>query len=132
MGYTHYWKTKRAFTEEEWKEFQDGTKKIIKASDVTIKGGNGEGKPKFTSEYVSLNGDRNVGDDYETFYITKEPTDFDFCKTARYPYDEVVCACLMLMEKILGNDVKVSSDGDRETEEEWLKGKELFNNAINK
>ena len=130
MGYTHYWKTKRAFTEEEWKKFTDGTKKIVKSSKVSIKGGLGTGQPSYTNEEIRLNGDSSKGEDYETFVVTKKEIDFEFCKTARQPYDEVVCACLLLMKKILGDDCEVSSDGDMETEEEWLKGKALFKKAI--
>lgn len=129
MGYTHYWKTKRAFTEKEWKEFTDGTKKIIKKSNVSICGGSGEGMPIIDDVKVSINGSRAEGDDYETFYVTKEPQDFEFCKTARCPYDKVAVACLLLMEKILGSDCEVSSDGDMYGED-WANGRELFKKAI--
>lgn len=128
MGYTHYWKTKREFTEEEWNKFTKGTKKIIKKSGVKICNGMGEDEPILTPDVVSLNGDASNGEDCESFIVTKEPQEFEFCKTRREPYDKVVCACLLLMEKILGKDVEVSSDGNRDTD--WKDGNQLFKDAI--
>ena len=37
---------------------------------------------------------------------------FDFCKTARKPYDIVVTACLAVLKYRLGDLITVSSDGD--------------------
>lgn len=130
MGYTHYWRMKRAFSEEEWKKFTDGVNKILAKTKVSICGGMGTGEPIISEEYVSLNGDESKGEDYESFVVTKEPQDFEFCKTARRPYDEVVCACLLLMEDILGNSVKVSSDGDRELD--WVDGINLHHRVFGK
>ena len=127
MGYTHYWKTKRAFTEKEWAEMTKGTKKIIKESNVPIGDGMGEGQPIITDNAISLNG--KGANSHETFYVSKEPTKFDFCKTALKPYDVVVCACLLLMMKILGNDAEVHSDGNMNGAD-WAKGRELFKKVI--
>ena len=41
---------------------------------------------------------------------------FTFCKTARKPYDIVVCCCLVIVKKHLGDLITISSDGD---EVEW-------------
>jgi hypothetical protein len=37
---------------------------------------------------------------------------FDFCKTARRPYDLIVCSVLLLVEHYAPEDVLVKSDGD--------------------
>ena len=49
---------------------------------------------------------------HETLYISIDEFDWSFCKTARKPYDLLVCACLIATHEILGYDV--SSDGDLE------------------
>ena len=36
---------------------------------------------------------------------------FDFCKTARKPYDIVVCCLLVILKHRLGNMIEISSDG---------------------
>ena len=93
MGYTHYWKSE-GFTNEEWDQLTRGVKEILAKTDVPLAGDNGGGTPEITDSHVWLNG---VGDDgHETFYLTDEPTKFEFCKTAHKPYDEVVVAILKL------------------------------------
>lgn len=46
-----------------------------------------------------------------------------FCKTAHYPYDAVVCACLLAAKLVYGNDAEVSSDGEWY---KWENGRALF------
>lgn len=123
MGYTHYWKFKM-----NPKDCNDGSKKFAKAvkllkkclakvpaeievetDDTTntvkvpfvLKGGNGEGEPKFTDEIVCFNGDAQKGYDHETCYLALNNDDyeFDFCKTARKPYDVAVCLTLLCFKK---------------------------------
>jgi hypothetical protein len=48
---------------------------------------------------------------------------FDFCKTARKPYDAVVTACLILLKQTYGDAVEVSSDGSWS---EWQDGRDLY------
>jgi len=38
---------------------------------------------------------------------------FNFCKTARKPYDLFVCSCLIIAKNHLKNDIKVTSDGEQ-------------------
>lgn len=71
---------------------------------------------------------------HETFRLGAKPVDvdtpwnkgnekiFDFCKTARKPYDTVVVACLAALADILGDDIEVSSDG---SPEDWKDGVKL-------
>lgn len=138
MGYTHYWKFKM-----NPKDCNDGSKKFAKAvkllkkclakvpaeievetDDTTntvkvpfvLKGGNGEGEPKFTDEIVCFNGDAQKGYDHETCYLALNNDDyeFDFCKTARKPYDVAVCLTLLCFKKTFGKDFSYSSDGDND------------------
>lgn len=52
---------------------------------------------------------------------------FQFCKTARKPYDLVVTACLALLKHRLKDYIDVSSDG---THNEWKYGIALIKEAI--
>lgn len=45
---------------------------------------------------------------------------FDFCKTARKPYDIVVCCLLVILKYHLGNMIEVSSDGADWTNDEGV------------
>ena len=50
-----------------------------------------------------------MGLDHESFFLTPETTNWNFCKTARKPYDLLVCAVLLSAYNILGYEL--SSDG---------------------
>jgi len=45
---------------------------------------------------------------------------FDFCKTARKPYDIVVCCLLVILKYHLGNMIEISSDGKDWTNDEGV------------
>lgn len=53
---------------------------------------------------------------------------FDFCKTARKPYDLAVCLVLLSMKRHAPKSVSLSSDGDWDAEWTEARGiyKELF------
>lgn len=121
MGYTHYWKFNP--TEKSAKQFENVIKdaQIILANkgDIVICGGDGTGEPEITNEYIWLNGDRKNELDHETFYFSlNEQTGFEFCKTARKPYDLIVGAMLLsLAHRITG--FSFSSDGSYK-DDEWI------------
>jgi hypothetical protein len=149
MGYTHYYS--RSYTDSngtaEYAKFREGAERIILegvASGIKIADAFGEklGRWENTDDRIALNGH---GDDaHETFawdskappksvpigFITKQgeqldrnPMDFNFCKTARKPYDAVVVALLLLLKDVYGNAVDVSSDGSWS---EWQDGRDLY------
>ena len=95
MGYTHYWRQLRDFTDTEWQELTRLTNLIIADNEGILSDGFGEGgKPEVNGEHIWFNG---LGEDsHETFRITKKKPeeDFEFCKTARKPYDKYVVAVL--------------------------------------
>lgn len=77
---------------------------------LQIASGNGKGKPVFDGVMVDFNGrdgEKDLG--HETFRIEKHRQDWDFCKTARKPYDLLVVACLIAAWQIL--DYRFTSDG---------------------
>jgi len=147
MGYTHYWKVKNG-SEESFKEFSDTCKKLHDAlpkttdsaggsySNERLKIGNGlgEGKPEFTDEIVRFNGDAKHGLNHETFSIAKNDDEWNFCKTARKPYDLLVVACLLAAVDFLG--YKFSSDGftdynGKKDVDDLLPALEFYNRVMN-
>lgn len=62
---------------------------------------------------VRFNGIGEEG--HETFYFTDYG--WDFCKTARKPYDLYVAASLMLLKHHFGDAIDIDSDGGNEEEE---------------
>ncbi len=107
-------------------------RQIVEKSPVPLAGGDGNGKPQFEEGLVLFNG---VNDDgHETFafptasdHRRDEDDIFSFCKTAYKPYDVVVVACLAAAKDRLGDNIKVSSDGDRP---DWDEGVALASEAL--
>lgn len=81
---------------------------------------------KFTCNTIRFNGDASEGLDHETMHLTLTSTGFNFCKTARKPYDLAVCL-LLLCAKYHFKSMDVSSDGNTEDWEYAFKAfTELF------
>ncbi len=129
MGYTHYW-TPKIVDQKTWDKFLEDAKTLKKNLPrysqsaggyfaegrwkrvIKIRGGLGTGRPEINKKAIYLNGDEQRGLDHETFYISPTCDDWAFCKTARKPYDLLVCALLIAAHAELGYEV--SSDGDLE------------------
>ena len=153
MGYTHYWNynpNNIKSTEELRKKFKKASSLIAKFYKFTknqkkahgdcaggyyqeqpfkICGGFGEGIPIINESMIWFNGDKSNGMSHETFCINifdqKEPNGFNFCKTARKPYDIMVCFSLLAF-KYTFNDLDVfhfSSDG---TNADWARAYAIF------
>jgi|TARA_E500000318_G_scaffold93118_1_gene92073 hypothetical protein len=138
MGYTHYWRQQRDFTETEWQELTRLTKLILADflklqlySELNI-----------NKEEIRFNG---KGDDgHETFLITKKKRAkadyeeqhaydkkgaFNFCKTAHKPYDKYVVAVLCALYNLSDAPPQsnrsahpmseITSDGNTE---DWTEG----------
>lgn len=119
MGYTHYFDFNRkpADIENGDKKFKEAVElfkeKLAKLPPVRLRGGSGKGEPVMTDKVLCFNGDASKGEDYETMYISYEDEDagYNFCKTARQPYDAAVCLALLCFNKVFGDDFTYSSDG---------------------
>ena len=117
MGYTRYWTIKK-LEEKKFNHFIHICKIVVEGSHVPL-----------TIEYVDDNGVcfNGVEDDgHETFEIRRYDTGFQFCKTARKPYDEIVCAILDFASNIFKEDIEVSCDGDNDDQESINKYKTLI------
>lgn len=87
-------------------------KKLLKNSKVPLGNGYGDAdsKPVFSKDYIAFNG---LGDDaHETAAVTKEASGFEFCKTARKPYDSVVVEFYKLIRKHAPSTELISDGGD--------------------
>ena len=143
MGHTHYWTHSQAFTDKEWNKVESNIWRILRhAQSEGVALGDPLGKQEINpknaciGDAISFNG---IGDDsHETFTIYKEraPKEswqdssqhgWDFCKTARKPYDTAVTAILSYLESVYPAKFSVSSDGRRD---DWIDGVKLAQAAL--
>ena len=95
---------------------------------LKICGGTGDGEPEFSKTRIEFNGDESQGLNHETFRVEfNKPTKFDFCKTARKPYDMLVCLCLISLRNNIPGGFECSSDGDLE---DWEPAYEFYEKHI--
>lgn len=119
MGYTHTSNHTAEIATRTWGKICADARKIFAVSPVKLADGSGdEGTaPEITRDAIVFNGERPGTIGYETFVLTRTPDSF-FCKTARKPYDPVVCAVLLAAaSRAVG--LHVGSDGTRE---DWAAG----------
>lgn len=124
MGYTIYWECKKAITKDEARLIVQEIRKLINDNSSIIKIDIEE--TEYNNDYaITFNGiDDNS---HETFCFKinsekeKEKFGFQFCKTARKPYDTYVKKALLIIQNITNNKLKISCDGwNDETEfAEW-------------
>lgn len=125
MGYTHYWSQREAeITDAQWEAICEDARALIRASPAPIGDAFGE-SPEWIvdGERIVFNG---VGkDSHETFMLWRRGQDHleswmdralspygaSFTKTARKPYDAVVCGVLMAVERHAPGWQRISSDG---------------------
>ena len=130
MGYTHYWRQLRDFSETEWQELTRLTKLITVGARATALLDPDEFN--IDNEEIRFNGVRD--DAHETFLITKKKRPkadyeeqeaydrqgaFDFCKTAHKPYDRYVVAVLCAVYRVQRDIMNISSDGNTA---DWTEG----------
>jgi len=147
MGYTHYWSINPNDPTliAAWPQLVEDAQKIAQAADkgeingVVIEtngvpladwDGKAGSTPQFTETEIGFNG---VGEDsHENFRLSLAPEfnrrvaagdeafTWAFCKTARKPYDVVVCAILLRAVQLAPSAIVVGSDGS--WDDEWLNG----------
>tara|TARA_B100000949_G_C14283177_1_gene452849 strand:- start:2640 stop:3119 length:480 start_codon:yes stop_codon:yes gene_type:complete len=138
MGYTHYWYRPKELDSD---NFSNAIKDIALLFSYT----EGQEYPvgythakqivdvyELNRREINFNGIREDG--HENFHISDDRYStedkywkFDFCKTARKPYDKYVVACLYIFKYHLGDDIKITSDGD---EEDWNEGIEMVQDIL--
>jgi hypothetical protein len=86
-----------------------------------IKGGDGTGRPEIGNDRIVFNGDGTKDEDHETMCLERQGGGFNFCKTARKPYDRYVKAVLVVANYYAPGALKVTCDGDNEPDC-WTEG----------
>jgi hypothetical protein len=124
MGYTHYWNRAEqvALTPELLADVRTVLRVVGEQGIPLCFEYDRPGElPAVNEELIRFNGQGEDG--HETFLFeahfqpsyrqeVKPGKLFDFCKTARKPYDLAVCAVLIVLKHHLGDQIEVSSDGD--------------------
>lgn len=125
MGYTHYYTFNRAaLTPAEIATgFKLAAQEISRLKQylprsIKIRGGLGKGFPVIDQKEIWFNGDVDHDLDHETFHVelfNPDNTGIEtgFCKTARKPYDVLVCCALISLKRHLPGAFSFTSDGDR-------------------
>lgn len=120
MGYTHYINNTKSASKSQIRDWIKHTNNLIvkyneqcESEEYKIfdcQWENWESKLTLSDDSVRVNGHEPSGNNHETFYIGLD-MDGDFCKTARKPYDKVVCASYILGEYLTNGIIKMGSDG---------------------
>jgi hypothetical protein len=118
MGYTHYFSHKKT-TAKKWALILADCKKLQAADDVPLcHYGDDNDSPVFDDKTICFNGMDSDG--HETFELIRagvkkgehdKSMGFQFCKTARKPYDTLVCACLLVYMYHSPDTMELGSDG---------------------
>jgi len=139
LGFTHYTNSEstKKLPQARWDMFVEAVKHVYaelpkqslsagayyEDDPLKICGGQGDGEPVFDSEQIWFNGDESQDLNHEIFQLCIFPSPFSFCKTARKPYDLMVCATLLLYWHFFKeHGITISSDGDLE---DWKPAIEL-------
>lgn len=139
MGYTHYWRCTKArqgnakTAETTYQKAIRQCQRVARSYNAELKAENPKHPARLSGYTVhckvgtygglNINGAKELA--HEDFCFREhwnENADFEFCKTARKPYDTVVTACLIIMKHYMGDLIEISSDGDVS---EWDDGLEL-------
>jgi len=132
MGYSHYW-SHPDIDPTAWAAFTADVKRIILMAThagIALAGPMGTGDPEVSDARISLNGSEERGGDFETFEVTTDGTEYDFCKTGLRPYDQVVCAILLAAYTRI-DGVAIWSDGDINGDD-WAEGRLLYAMALDR
>lgn len=131
MGYTHYFEQKSAIPEDVWKAICADVEKLVESQSGVLcyEYDNAEQPPEVSVEsgVIQFNGKEDYG--HETFYLNKNRSGFNFCKTNYKPYDLSVCAMLLILAEHASDYFSLSSDGDIDSdfEEAIALYKSLYN-----
>ena len=127
MGYTHYFelqKTEKKIPEKALKIIKPILEEAYK-NEIIQEEYNKSEPPVCTEKEICFNGIKENG--HETFYFKPSYTNFNFCKTARKPYDIIVMKVLLILNCFF--DIDLGTDGD--FNDEWKKTREYMYKKYN-
>jgi len=120
MGYTHYFTTSgRSLTKDQADGIVQNINKVFKQHKKIIQREFDDPSPPSIGTSLNLNGKMYIGiwfngkdeNGHETFALNTGVVELGYCKTARKPYDIVVCKILLVLNHYLGDNIEVKSDG---------------------
>lgn len=125
MGYTHYMDQIKPAEPIAWQAICDDFRKMMATALLSKplpiqRDDDLEGHPLIDNTYIVFNGIGNNG--HETMVLQRDGKGFQFCKTARKPYDRAVTALLILADFHSPNTWLITSDGEPN---DWQEGLEL-------
>ena len=135
MGYTHYWRVNNQGDQQAYSDALIDMAEIVRQSPVPLGNNHGEsGGPELTDRWLGFNGIDEAAHETALFYARLADYEqpewnkadgswvFNFCKTARKPYDVVVTAVLCRLAECGTDNVIISSDGEAA---DWEAGQRL-------
>lgn len=117
MGYTHYF-TREGTDDLDPAAFKAFAKEAKRVAETLCPGELAEEydtpdkPPVFSADEVRFNGKGEDG--HETFYLDLQARGFNFCKTARKPYDAAVMGILVLLGQRFPGKFDIARDGDND------------------
>lgn len=142
MGLTRYWYRPPALDGESFQGWAADCRRIVESASlpagfrpkaengavptgkILVRGPDGHGEPVISDRSVALNGDASAGQEHEPFQVEKDAAVrqgrrldeagriFEYCKTNGKPYDAIVDACLLAMQRRFGSLIKVEADSE--------------------
>ena len=125
MGYTHYWRQKRDFTDQEWSEIKEKAKDILAAFEKSGGKLSADSYQEPPPHWVRFNGspgceqfilNEHKAEHFFYGWMTLEEYNengaFYFCKTRQLPYDFAVVGVLRAAKRVAPDAITLSSDGD--------------------
>ena len=113
MGYTHYFTQRKRPTKKQWDAIMLEVGKLFATKEAfkTIRYEQGRNTPPVLhAEEIRFNGRGENA--HETFMLLRDDKEsFQFCKTARKPYDLFVVGVLTIVNHFAPNCYDISSDG---------------------
>lgn len=125
MGYTHDFNFTKGVGKFSKEVLEDIKRIAYDYKDIIQYGGTNDNPPLINEDVICFNG---VGENaYETFYLAPDAVEYNFCKTARKPYDLPACEILLVLKHQYGENFSLESDGFYVSKEEF-EGKKLDGN----
>ena len=112
MGYTRYWERTDVPMDEDFVDFCIAVFETCKKLGIKIGDGWGENEPIVTTNLIAFNGDASKDLDHESCVLDNK-VGFNFCKTARKPYDYAV-RTILREAFVRGFIIELSDDGINE------------------
>lgn len=135
MGYTHYFQMSKQPTESQWGRIVVAAKQLEAAlpEKTRTAGGYHANDPlslcpeETDISLIEIRFNGGNGLDHETFLIHPHYREFNFCKTARKPYDLMVTAVLLACHHFAPGCWDIGSDGDPE---DWQEAVALVRSVL--